>query len=138
MANVNNTTVKQPDMAEIKAQKEEASGRTKGTYKAGDKISQVGLQTMQANWVAGTAICAVGNGVKGYGELESGNTGRGLAIGFGGHLGEGISDLVSGDSAGDVLSRNMGMMQAGGSAIAGGMAKSGGPKGGTGGGGTPA
>ena len=106
----------QQTLAGLQARKEQASGRNNGLVKAGEKTTQAGGSTALMNPWAGLAMAGAGNGMKGVGYAQEGHTEKGLANGFGGHLGGGIVELTEGDSFGDVSERAtpIGMFTGGG------------------------
>lgn len=87
----------------FQAGKEEASGRNNKWVKTGESVAQAGAGSAPTTgWVGPAVGGAVGNNMKSYGYIEEGHTAKGLANGFGGHVGEGIADLSEGESAGAV------------------------------------
>lgn len=97
----------QKAQADQAAFREEESGRNNGTVKTGEKISQVGIGLMSTNWIAGVVVSAVGMITKGVGYIQEGETGKGVATMFGGHVGEwiaeGSEDDFSWDRAGPTM-----------------------------------
>jgi hypothetical protein len=100
--------------AEINALDEQASGRQNTAVKTGEGISQAGLtQLATGNWIVGTGICIAGMITKGSGYISEGKILKGLATMFGGHVGEGVAELAEGDSMGEVVQRQMGVIMQG-------------------------
>lgn len=97
----------QKAQAEQAAFKEEESGRNNNTVKTGEGIAKAGIGLMSTNWIAGVVVSAAGMITKGVGYIQEGETGKGVATMFGGHLGEwiaeGSEDDFSWDRAGPTM-----------------------------------